>query len=194
MNSPEPQRDSLPSQLLPQLLERLEEVSPLNVLDVGLGKPATVDFFSARRCRLHFSGLYEVLQNDRADEEISWREVFRREMQYPSDIRFDLCLFWDFFNYLDDEALRAFAETLAPFTGPKTVGHGFAVLNSDTVIPDREYSVLDRECFAIRPGRLTQPRTHPRPRSTLDRMLSGFTVGHSVLHRDGLLEMRLDGS
>lgn len=194
MSHPDPQSDSLSSQLLPQLLDRVEHASPLQVLDVGLGRAETVDFFSERRCRLHFSSLYETLQKGQTLEEVSWSTLFRREMDYPAGTVFDLCLFWDFFNYLDDDALQAFSRALSPFTDQRTVGHGFAVRNSNTAIPGREYAIAGRDRFSIRPGRQSLAATHPRPQATLGRMLEKFSLGRSVLHRDGLLEVMLHGS
>ena len=139
----------MPTRLMPDLIDRLDKASPLMVLDVGFGVHETVEYFGDRRCRLHFAGLHETVSVppanklktpfgqmvDKAAQEeamhAAWLEKFQAAMNFEPGTCFDLCLFWDFCNYLDDMALKAFADALAPFVGPATLGHAYILLKPD---------------------------------------------------------------
>lgn len=201
--------ETLPSRLLPDILEKLATTSPLTVLDVGPGVHETVNFFGQQPCRLHFPGLYDCLAAppkvvlntpvgqvaDITEAENllyqAWLERFQTALDCPPDTRFDLCLFWDFANYLDDMALRAFAEALTPFIKATTLGHSYLLLKESPEVLNRQYGVLDRDQVSVR-SRATQPLlSFPRPQGRVLSMLKDFTVSHSVLRRDGLLEVSL---
>ncbi len=189
-----PELQVQPSQLLAPLIEQVERCSPLLILDAGYGMSDTLAFFGEYRCRLFFSAFYELLNitMDSNDEEV-WFMLFKQRMNYPADTRFDLCLFWDLFSYLNDAALRAFNRALAPFVDQHTGGHGFAMLNTAPGMSAREYGVLNRNQLSVRP--LISPRASPFPRSRskVAEQITGFTVGRSVLHQGGLMELTLKG-
>lgn len=202
--------ETLPSRLMPDILERIADASPLMVLDVGFASPETVNHFGDRRCRLHFCGLPDALATPpvlkapaqktarvvdeaaRQDELLAaWRERFRSVLAFPEDTRFDLCLFWDSFNYMDDLALKAFFEVLHPFIRKESLAHGFIQLKEDNKVANREYGIHDKEQIAMRPGRHSALGVYPRPQARVASMLKGFVVSHGVLRRDGLLEVSL---
>lgn len=194
---------------MPDILERIADSSPLMVLDAGFAAPETIDYFGGRRCRLHFCGLPETVasppqikpvQNSaraveaaaRQDELLAaWRERFRSVLTFPEDTRFDLCLFWDSFNYMDDLALKAFFEILHPFVRKGGLAHGLIQLREDSKVVNREYGVYDKEQIAMRPGLHGALEVYPRPQARVASMLKGFVVSHGVLRRDGLLEVSL---
>ncbi len=188
---------TLPSQLLASLIEQVEQSSPVLILDAGFGVSDTLTFFNEFRCQLFFSAFYEVLPlnssgEDAANEE-AWFKLFQQSMNFPSGTRFDLCLFWDLFSYLNDAALRAFNRALAPFIDQRTAGHGFAMLNTAPHMPAREYGILNRTQLTIRPLNSPGPTPFPRSHSKVAEQLTGFTVGRSVLHQGGLMELMLKG-
>lgn len=202
-------RQVLQTRLVPGLLEQLAGRSRLMVFDVGFGVQETIEFFSNRRCRLHFSALHENLlippvirskavfgqladpgEHDAALYQ-AWLERFQAAMQFEPGTRFDLCLFWDFLNYLDDQALRAFADALAPYTGPATVGHAYILLKSDADVLNREYGIQSAEQISVRPAQLGNLARYARPQARVTTMMKGFVVKHSVLRRDGLIEAAL---
>jgi hypothetical protein len=192
----EPQ--TLPSQVLASLIEQVEQSPPVLVLDAGFGVSDTLTFFNEFRCQLYFSAFFELLplsadMAEDADEEEFWFNIFQQNMNYPVGTCFDLCLFWDLFSYMNDPALRAFNRALAPYIDQRTAGHGFAMLNTAPHMPAREYGILNRNQLMIRS--LSSPRsaTFPRSRSKVAEQLSGFTVGRSVLHQGGLMELMLKG-
>ncbi len=189
---------TLPSQLLASLIEQVEQSSPVLILDAGFGVSDTLTFFNEFRCQLFFSAFYELLplSDDMAadaDEEEVWFKFFQQKMNYPVGTRFDLCLFWDLFSYLNDAALRAFNRALAPYIDQRTAGHGFAMLNTAPHMPAREYGVLNRNQLTIRPLNAPRSAPFPRSRSKVGEQLTGFIVGRSVLHQGGLMELTLKG-
>ncbi|ALO45608.1 hypothetical protein [Pseudohongiella spirulinae] len=199
----------LPSRLMPDIIERLENRSPLMVLDVGMGVKETVSYFGSRRCRLHFSAFHEALFSppkikntqpvgqviDKKAEEQSlydaWLKTFQSAMSFEASTRFDVCLFWDFFNYLDDIPLAAFSEALRPFIKPETLAHAYLLLKPSPDVMNREYGIHSPGEISVRPGTYSALTSFPRPQARVTGMLKGFAVNHSVLRRDGLLEVSL---
>jgi len=202
-------RQLLQTRLMPDLIEKSAGNSRLIVFDVGYGVHETVEFFGNRRCRLHFRALQDSLLTppvirsktpygqlpDPAEHDaalyLAWLERFRAAMLFEHGTRFDLCLFWDFLNYLDDQALKAFADALAPFTGPQTLGHAFILLKSDANVLNREYGLKAADQISVRPVNLGTSAFFARPQARVTSMMKGFVVKHSVLRRDGLLEAAL---
>ena len=202
--------ETLPSRLMPDILQRLADVSPLMVLDVGFAVHETVEHFGSRRCKLHFCGLPDALKSpptlpvpaartgkivDEAARQESlldaWRERFRAVLNFPADTQFDLCLFWDAFNYMDDLALKAFFEVLHPHIRKETLGHGLIQLKEDQQVTNREYGIQAQDQLVMRLGYHSELAVHPRPQARVASMLKGFAVSHGVLRRDGLLEVSL---
>ncbi len=198
MTNAEAQSESLTSQLLPRLLDRSARQSPLRVLDVGMGQPETVSFFGDRRCHLCFAGLHETLA-ELADADVppanasQWRDYLENRIAWLGREPFDLCLFWDIFNFLDNSALQALDEVLGKRITEHTVGHGLVLLNSDTTLPAHEYAIAGNDRLALKKRRVPVPRVHPCTQSRLGAALGRFRVGRSVLHRHGLMELTLDG-
>lgn len=205
--------ETLPSRLLPDILEKLAHTSPLTVLDVGAGVHETVAFFGQQPCKLHFPALYDVLtpapQVARQSAPVgqvadigemeqklyqAWLERFRDALDYPPATRFDLCLFWDFANYLDDVALRAFAEALSPFLSPTTLAHSYLLLKEAPDVLNRQYGVLDADQVSVRRKKTPALPSFPRPQGRVIATLKDFSASHNVLRRDGLLEVSLKSS
>ncbi|MEX0740376.1 MAG: hypothetical protein WD071_13620 [Pseudohongiella sp.] len=202
--------ETLPSRLMPDILQKIAGESTLMVLDVGFGVHETVAHFGNRRCKLHFCGLPDALQSPPTlappaqktgkliDESIrqenlltAWRDRFRSVLDFPEDTRFDLCLFWDSFNYMDDLALKAFFEVLHPYIRKETLGHGLIQLKDDNQVMNREYGIQAQDQLAMRPGHHGSLASWPRPQARVASMLKGFAISHGVLRRDGLLEVSL---
>ena len=182
------------SLLFPSLLTKLDRSERLCVLDIGPAHNETIQFFSAYKCRLHFAGLYsESLTRNGSegrDREDMARE-FKRLLSVPSATRFDLVLFCDYTNYLDDEALCAFSDALIPYLHARTLGHGFAVRSSSTRIDNRWYGIESEHMFTVRPPRDRQPIFTPHAQAILINLLTCFTIDRGMLLPDGRLEVSM---
>ena len=143
----------LHSNLAPLLFERVQVDKQLVVLDIGLAMPATVELFSSFKCKLIFADLYsaEMLSQDTLEEhsEDSSQEQVHQQLveqftvalNLDADTKIDICLFWDFFNYLDGTLFKAFIEALHPYINDNTCGYGLGVLNARCELPNYQYGI-----------------------------------------------------
>jgi hypothetical protein len=172
--------------------EPLEE-SRLTALHIGNALPETVDFFSRFRCRLHFVDLFAELPiHDRDDDQLVLSEQFDRLFSFPQGTQFDLCLFWDIFNYLDEPAMLALQVALRPYLGTKTRAHAFVVHNLRSPKNEMCYSLksADELLACQRPQPL--PGYAPHNQGRLKALLTDFDLVRNVLLSDGRLELVLN--
>ena len=182
-----------PSKLLTSLFEQIDDERPLTVLEVGPAVQETVDFLSNYRCKLHVLDLFADLPIVAGEEEGSsalhlW---FEELMQFPEGTVFDLCLFWDLFNYLERDAVLAFVAALRPYLRQGSRAHAFALHNLNSPREDRYYGIQSAEALSIRPRHSSLPGYSPHTQSKLKNMLYCFNFERSVLLSDGRLELLL---
>ena len=147
---------------------------------------------SAFRSRLHIANLYEEPLLREADPDLDHaelKEAFLDLFAFPRGTLLDICLFWDFLNYLTPRMLRAFSAALKPYVHGGTRGHGFSVLNVETPLSNREYGVLSPDTLCSRPSRLAQLDYYPHPHEELNDCLTSFQIARGWLLADGRLEM-----
>lgn len=183
--------------LFPSLLKRMARDRRLSILEIGPALPETVEFFSSFRCRLHFAAMYSdpLLQMQREDySEAQLAEHIAKSFGFRKGTRFDLCLFWDFLNYLNDTALRAFNTAIQPYLNRSTRAHAFTVRTLDTALPNQQYGIEQPHMFSIRPRLNKQPPTTPHTQAILVNLLSSFDIDQGMLLPDGRLEVLLTAS
>ncbi len=183
--------------LFPSLVKRLASDRRLSILEIGPALPETIGFFSQYKCRLHFAAMYTdpVLQMQR--DECTEAELvahFTQTFGFQKGTRFDLCLFWDFLNYLDDKALRAFNTAITPYLHKTTRAHAFTVRTLDTSFPNQQYGIAEKHMFSIRPRTGTRARTTPHTQAILVNLLSSFDIDQGMLLPDGRLEVLMTAS
>lgn len=190
-----------PTQLLPVLLDRFEAEQPLTVLDVGQGVGDTVRFFSRFRCRLHFAGLYDLVeQSDPPEDQADayFDDLFIRGFRFPADTRFDVCLLWDFLNYLPVPAVGAFSAALRPYLHRGTLAHGFGSFKANapalsvTTSEPHLYGVGDVDRLTVRPRPGGRAPAYPHSRRVLADSLTCFEIGRGTLLKDGTMELLLE--
>ncbi len=181
------------SVLLPSLFERIEEGQRLTVLHIGSALPETVEFFSRYRCKLHFIDLFcdlpSLVPGDDATPPLA--QKFLELMHIPRGTRFDLCLFWDLFNFLDRAAIAAMVGTLRPHLQDTTRAHGFAVHSLKTPPSGKVYGIRELDEISVRPRPAPLPGYSPRNQGQLERVLDCFAVSRSVLLPESRLELLL---
>ena len=183
--------------LFPSLFKRIDPDRRFSVLEIGPALPETIEFFSQFKCRLHFAAMYTdpVLQMQSGEfSEAELVDHFRKTFGFPKATRFDLCLFWDFLNYLDDKALRAFNTAIQPHLLKTTRAHAFTVRTLDTSFPNQQYGIEQAHMFSIRPRTGTQARTTPHTQAILVNLLSSFDIDQGMLLPDGRLEVLMTAS
>lgn len=194
---PSPERSRQASRLLPELFAEVRPDRPLTLLDVGPAMSETVRYFSQFRCRLHIKDLYgEDFVRERQEEldEAELKQAFQDQLALPRGTLIDICLFWDFLNYLTPKALRALDSALRPYLHPGSRAHGFSVLSVKTPLSNRRYGILDQERLCIRPARRRQMAYFPHKHEELDACLGSFQIARGWLLADGRLEMLLEAT
>ncbi len=115
-------------------------------------------------------------------------------MQFPPGTVFDLCLFWDIFNYLDRDAVLAFVAALRPYLRKGTLAHGFGLHNLNAARSDFLYGIGAEDALCVRPRKQPLPGYQPHNQGKLKNMLYCFNFVRSVLLSDGRLELLLRAS
>ncbi|MGB5485966.1 MAG: hypothetical protein WBN06_01095 [Lysobacterales bacterium] len=183
--------------LFPALLKRINPDRRLSVLEIGPALPETVEFFSQYKCRLQFAAMYTdpILQMQSGEyTEAELAEHLEQTFDFPKGTRFDICMFWDFFNYLDDKALRAFNTAIRPYLHKSTRAHAFTVRTLNTSFSNQQYGIEQAHMFSIRPRVGKQARTTPHTQAILVNLLSHFDIDQGMLLPDGRLEVLMTAS
>jgi len=184
-----------PSRLLPALFGRLDPGRRIIVLDVGPAVPETVRYFGQFCSRLHIADLYgeELVRLGQHEmDEADMKQAFLDALRLPRGHLIDICLFWDFLNYLTPAALRALNAALKPYLHGGTRGHGFSVLNVETPLGNRRYGLVQPDTLCARPARRDQLRYFPHTHEELNGCLDSFRIARGWLLADGRLEMSLE--
>tara|TARA_R110001592_G_scaffold363323_1_gene684055 strand:- start:163155 stop:163670 length:516 start_codon:yes stop_codon:yes gene_type:complete len=165
----------------------------LTVLNIGPALSETVEFFSQFRCKLYFIDLFDDLPEltSAADGIASPQQLLSESLQFPRDTRFDLCLFWDLFNFLDREAIAALQDILRPHLHSDSLAHGFAVHNRRTEQCGKVYGIQEMHQLSTRPRPAALPGYSPYNQGQLEKILGCFRVTRSVLLPDSRLELLL---
>jgi len=184
--------------LLSSLFQRLDVEQAVTVFHVGSALPETVDFFAQYRCKLHFVDVFSALpiatyDDATADDETAADAVaqFRAMLQLPDQTRFDICLFWDVFNFLDRQTLRAFLAAIRPHLKSTTVAHAFSVHNRKATQQNYLYGINDLDSLSVRNRLATPAGYNPHSQRELKELLDCFQLERSVLLPDSRLELLL---
>jgi hypothetical protein len=183
--------------LFPSLFKKIDPDRRLSVLEIGSALPETIEFFSQYKCRLQFAGMYTdpVLEMQKGEfTEAELVDHIKQSFAFPKKTRFDVCLFWDFLNYLDDKTLRAFNTAIKPHLHKSTRAHAFTVRTLDTSFSNQQYGIDKAHMFSIRPRTSTQATTYPHTQAILVNLLSSFDIDQGMLLPDGRLEVLMSAS
>ena len=178
------------SQLLPGLFEGIAQEQRINVLHLGPVMPETVEFFSEYRCKLYINDLFAELPLvfQPGDEQTVAQRVSRL-LDFSDSVAFDVCLFWDLFNYLDEDGVRAVMDCLRSRLAPGARAHAFGVHNTRAARRDGRYAVVSAGEIRVRPRAPALPCYSPHPQARLKEWLDGFEVKRSVLLAESRLEL-----
>lgn len=151
-----------------------------------------MNFFSNYRCKLHFIDLFSELPLvTHEDTAPSLQRSFEKLLEFPPDTYFDICLFWDIFNYLNGEAIHAFLTTLRPHLKASSLAHVFSVHNRKANPDSHLYSINQVDTLNFKTRRTALPAYAPHSQRELKELLHCFTFERSVLLPDSRLELLL---
>jgi hypothetical protein len=180
------------SKLLPSLFQSIDAEQAVTVFHVGPAVPETVDFFANYRCKLHFIDVFAELPivADEDDPQ-SVMQQFAAMLQFPADTRFDLCLFWDVFNFVDRKAVNAFLSVLQPHLKKSSIAHAFSVHNRKMPRVDYRYGIRDVHTLTCRNTHSAPTSYAPYSQRELTELLYCFNLERSVLLPDSRMELLL---
>ncbi len=184
---PPPQSWSLETtRLLPQVFKGIDFSQRLYVLDVGSAQQKSIKFFSRFRCRLYVADLFDPSVPGRNVDSLS---TF---LEYAKNVYFDVCLLWDYLNYLDDAALEEFFSALRKHIHPNTRVFATGPYSPDYPLTAHKYAIIDFDRLAIR--RVATWLPHPRSQAEVLKAMPLFKVHSAALRRDNRLELLLRSS
>jgi hypothetical protein len=184
----------LRSNLAASLFTSLPDDRQIVVLDMGMAMAATVDLFSQFKSKLLFVDLYSEPFIADIGDDASHSELvlqFRRGLGLEQHMIIDICLFWDFFNYLDGRLLKAFAEALKPNVGRYTRGFGLGVLNARCQLPHSCYGLMSDSSLTQCPRDGEPMPVYPHSQRDLNDFLGYLEIDKSRLMADGRVEYLL---
>ena len=178
--------------LLPGLFERIDDEQRISVLHLGPVLPETLEFLAGYRCRVHVVDMFAELpfSADPAEEQ-PLEQRLATALELPPAARFDLCLFWDLFNYLEPQAITALTALLQPHWYRHTRAYAVGLHNVRTPRRDTSFAIAAPDTLALRPRREPLPGYAPLPQTRLKELVTGLEIQRSVLLGDGRLELLL---
>jgi hypothetical protein len=180
------------TKLLPPLFERVDEGQLITVFHVGPALTDTVNFFSAYRCKLHFVDVFSELPvEELEDSPTSLTSRFQELLELPEHVQFDICLFWDIFNYLNSDAIHAFLTTLRPHLREGSLAHAFSVHNLKAHAGGHLYGIRQTNALSCKERPAALPGYAPHSQRELTDALNCFRIERSVLLPDSRLELLL---
>jgi hypothetical protein len=184
--------DVYTSFVLPGLLEFVSKPPKKTILDLGPALGENVRWMQGSK--LFISNFFEALTETGAvmrPDAKAFAASCDRLLQFPPDVRFDLVLAWDLFNYLSLQNVEALAKRLVAVSQPGT--RVMALVSIQKRIPDRPFRFVIRDKDSLRydvvSAALRDCPRHNEP--DLLKRLTGFKVERGMLLRNGMREYSL---
>jgi hypothetical protein len=180
--------DEHKSFVLPGLLDFLKKPPKKTILDLG---PALGENIRRMQgCKLFIANFFESLTEGGAApiNAKNFAASCARVLQYPDDVRFDLVLVWDLFNYMGLPEVQVLAQRLVALSQPGT--RIMALVSIQKQIPDRPYRFVirgsDTLLYEMQSKAMRDCPRHNEP--DLLRRMAGFKVERGMLLRNGMRE------
>ena len=184
----------LQSNLLPTVFKRLDLETRIVVLDIGPAASSTVSFFNHFKCRLSFVDIYSEQFITCPDSDLSQDELvaqMTKSLSLDVNIKIDICLFWDLFNYLNDAMIKALIEALEPHINHSTSGYVIGTRDSRNQLPFCRYGIVDKNNLTENNASGTQGTIYPRSQRDLNRLIDYFEIDSGRLLSEGRAEYLL---
>jgi hypothetical protein len=184
----------LQSNLLPTVFRRLDLETRIVVLDMGPAASSTVSFFNHFKCRISFVDIYSEQFITCPDSDLSQDELvaqMTKSLSLDVNIKIDICLFWDLFNYLNDAMIKALIEALEPHINHSTSGYVIGTRDSRNQLPFCRYGIVDKNNLTENNASGTQGTIYPRSQRDLNRLIDYFEIDSGRLLSEGRAEYLL---
>ena len=181
--------DDYTSFVLPGLLDLVRRPPKKTILDLGPALGENVRWMQGSK--LYIANFFETLTESGAASRLdakAFRANCERLLQFPEDVRFDLVLVWDLFNYLSLPEVEVLAQRLVAVSREGT--RIMALVSIQKTIPDRPFRFMIRNEDSLRYEVLTSAqRDCPRhTEAEILKRMAGFRVERGMLLRNGMRE------
>ncbi len=176
---------------LAALCQRLRHDRKYHILDLGPALGSNVEFFSQFRCKLYIEDFYQSIGEEIAAAEAgtpSPEPLYQKLLPYAEDVRFDVILCWDLFNYFPRHELLALLKHLTRFCQRGTLL--FSLVATHHQIPARPilFRILDKENLIYETDSPDwRPSIEYKPRD-LKLLMQGFQIANNFQLRSGMQE------
>lgn len=186
-----PSSGAFQARLLESALQSLLDGRRLVLLDLGLPRKSTVEFFNGFRCRLGIAGLTPALSGLDVETDPARRQRYLQQLLPIKTFGgADLVLCWDLLNYLRPPAIEALMDYIGGLMPAGGLLHAFVAYGPSSLPNPPQPLVLRSDGWVERSGS-TSPGTRPSPRyatGELQRVMPGYEVERAMLLRNGTQE------
>ena len=112
-------------------------------------------------------------------------------LNLDANIKIDICLFWDLFNYLNDAMIKALIEALEPHINHSTSGYVIGTRDSRNQLPFYQYGIVDKNNLTENDGSGIQGTIYPRSQRDLNKLIDYFEIDRGQLLSEGRAEYLL---
>jgi len=164
------------------LFSRLKNTGKYRILDMGPARKANIDFFSHYQCSLYIEDLY---RNTQEHPETPLIELLQH---YNSDTRFDIILFWDLFDYIDQSQLPELIEHLSRYCKPDSML--FFLTWAMETIPQEpaKFNIIDQHHLGYENLSPTTRKAVGFKQAMYKKMLPGFNLYRGFRMSSGMEE------
>ena len=192
-----PTQAEVASRLLSEILERKDQASPLNILDLGTGQAATVNFFA--QCpyptKLIFGDISDAqplfTPHRESDEPANFLEIvdlWRKYLSLPTDFSIDILLSWDLLHYFNLLEVEALSSVLQPHLIRGAQGYGFGAMRNAQKLPNFRYAVKDAGHIRMAPNPGPPPQFAHSQQSLTENFVC-MQISRGTLLQEGHLEL-----
>jgi hypothetical protein len=182
------------SPAMARVAEHLARGGRHQVLDFGRALQHNLDFLSRFPTRIFFEPLEDTLAELRAiaaqaeSDSAPPPPPFGGLFAYPAEVRFDLILAWDLFDYLEPEHIAALRERLSPHLASDCLL--FCLVSNQAEIPaaPQRYRILSEDRLAYEPQGPARIPGRQHSALALKTRLPDFSLERSFLLRNGMQE------
>jgi hypothetical protein len=175
------------SQALDEISKQLTVKPGSNILDLGMPLGTNIEYFSHYSCRLFIENLYSHF-NDTSTPSLPAQFSSLANYTQQGDLKLDLILCWDLFDYLKSVQIMAVVDLFRPYVQRGTMLY---VLTSDTRMISEQ-----PQCYRLKENNYIEPelptlkqRDNPRHRpAVLQEYLGSFKLHRSFMLANGRME------
>ena len=173
------------------LCSDLREDQRYYILELGDAQGPNVEFFSRYRSQIFIEDVYHCLANltprREGDEPLSVADL-SAILSHDRDVRFDFILGWDLFDYFDTDVIIALMKHLRGYCREGTMLFMLTSMLEEIPSEPAKFTIESDSHLAYVPRSTETVRNPAHTALAFEKMMSGFTLLHSFMLRNGMQE------